>query len=395
VTHRLILTVLTTLVAVVMAGCASPPQAAVEVQRPEAGPLPPQSFARQWTAELDLERDELIRLHVREQRLFAYTRGNTSYLLNRAGGHMEAIHPVRQTNLRAPIDLGNRVIYPARTSLEIFGEGGRRIRTVELPTAARSGAVALDHRVFIGLDYARGGRIASIDLTREWSMIEWERMTFGGVSAAPAVLGDTIYAGSEDGRLYAINVLGQAAWPLEGSYFQTDGRIVADIHADETGIYVASTDMKLYSLHPETGRIQWQYYSGAGLTSAPIVTRDVVYQQVPGIGLAAIDKQQGGFNREALWVSREAAQFLSQSDRHVFVRGRDNSIIALDRRTGERQFNSREQGFRIFGINPYDATIYAATADGQVVAVRAVLRPGTVGEMVLHLEPLEPVAMTN
>src|SRR5262245_51321439 len=58
------------------------------------GPLPAGSFAREWTAQLDLKNDPVRSLHVLRDWVFVYTRKNVSYGLRRAGGALEFISDV-------------------------------------------------------------------------------------------------------------------------------------------------------------------------------------------------------------------------------------------------------------------------------------------------------------
>jgi outer membrane protein assembly factor BamB len=45
--------------------------------------------------------------------------------------------------------------------------------------------------------------------------------------------------------------------------FVTSGRIVGDVKVDDSGVYVASTDSKLYALDRGTGKILWKYYGAS------------------------------------------------------------------------------------------------------------------------------------
>ena len=60
-------------------------------------------------------------------------------------------------------------------------------------------------------------------------------------------------------------------------------------------------------------------------------------------------------------------------------------IAAHDKRTGEVRFTSQRSDFTVFGTNlvKEDGIVYAATKRGRVIAVRPVLKPGTVGEVVM------------
>jgi outer membrane protein assembly factor BamB len=110
----------------------------------------------------------------------------------------------------------------------------------------------------------------------------------------------------------------------------------------------------------------------------------MVYQYVPGTGLVALPKAEGEFNRKPRWVAEDATQFLAQDDRNAYVRTKDNRIAARDKRTGEVRFTSQRRDFTVFGTNPKeDGIVYAGTKGGRVVAIRPVLKPGSVGEVVM------------
>ena len=153
----------------------------------------------------------------------------------------------------------------------------------------------------------------------------------------------------------------------------------------EPGRTAASTDNKLYALNRNSGKIRWQYFGGAALRTAPAVTSDTVYQFVPGTGVVAIDKAAGEFIRKPRWVASDATQFLAADERNAYLRTRDNRIVAQDKKTGERKFSSVHHDFTVFATNlvKEDGIVYAGTKQGRVVAVRPVLKPGTVGEVVM------------
>ena len=115
---------------------------------------------------------------------------------------------------------------------------------------------------------------------------------------------------------------------------------------------------------------------------------------MPQIGLAAIDKGGKVETRPAKWVFSRGRQFLSSDEKYAYVRAEDNSIVAVDKQTGQPRFTSRRTDFRFFATNSNakDSSIYACTPGGMLYSVRAVLKPGTVGEWVMAPSPLETVA---
>jgi outer membrane protein assembly factor BamB len=237
--------------------------------------------------------------------------------------------------------------------------------------------------VYAGLDYPTGGRLAALDLAMRYAASRWEVMSRAGISATPAVYANTIFFADERGAVFAVNEDKAPAWALERSSFETDGSIVADLRADEGGLYVASMDGKLYCLDTGTGRVRWQYYASVPLVDSPAVTPDTVYQTIPGVGVAAIDKTQGKPNRDAKWVAAGATRFLSQDEKFVYLRGSDRRIMACDRATGEIKFRSQRNDFVAFAINTKTSMIYASTREGRVMGVMPVTKPGTVGTLVL------------
>ncbi|MGD2123026.1 MAG: PQQ-binding-like beta-propeller repeat protein, partial [Gemmatimonadota bacterium] len=117
------------------------------------------------------------------------------------------------------------------------------------------------------------GMQASVDVTVSIKVaIEWEYETGDGVFSSPAVGVDgTVYVGSYDGKLYAINPDGTKKWE-----FLTGGPVGSSpaIGADGT-IYVGSSDSKLYAINPD-GTKKWDYAKGeVGLLgSSPAVGTD-------------------------------------------------------------------------------------------------------------------------
>lgn len=370
----------------------------------EQPPLALQTFARQWATDLKLGRDSLRTIHVRDDTIFAFTRGGRAVSLARDSGSIQFSRPIKGggTLLHAPIVMNEKltirttrediivtpVIFPTATTIEILEKGtGRFITSSDLKFTIRSDAVGRGGVLYLGGAYRGSSRAASIDIREPYVPVRWELMTPGAaISAAPALWEDAVYFGGEDGAVYAVSTAGrESIWPLPGGVFQTGAAIIGDLAIDNDNLYVASTDNKLYALNRNSGKMRWQYFGSASMRTGPMVTSDAVYQFVPGTGLVALDKAQGEFIRKPRWVAGNATQLLAQDERNAYVRTRDNRIAAHDRKTGELRFTSQRRDLEVFGTNlvKEDGIIYAATKKGRVIAVRPVLKPGTVGEVVM------------
>ena len=352
------------------------------------GMIPAEGFVQGWHADLKMRGGEQInRMYLREGVLFVYTTNNRVFAVTPTGGELKAIMQVapRQGVVRPPVVLSDKWIFPTLSTFEVYTTAGKLERSADLGHATRGPATGSGNYLYVGLDYPAGERLVKVDFTKAFGKTIWELLTFGGISAAPAVMEDAIYAGTEDARVFAVSPDRPPIWTTEGGIFRTEGPIVADLKSDETGVYVACTDSKLYCIDRASGRLKWQYFAGTPLRTQPVVTADAVYQFVPGKGLVAIDKTTGKDFREPRWVAPAAGRFLSQDDKNVYVRSAEGNVAALDRKTGEPRFKSRRNDITVFAWpNTKDAMIYGATPRGEVIAIKPVTTSGTMGQVVMN-----------
>ena len=100
--------------------------------------------------------------------------------------------------------------------------------------------------------------------------LKWRYQTRYDVSSSPAIGADgTVYVGSWDDYLYAINPDGSLKWR-----YQTGNEVHSSpaIGTDGT-IYVGSWDYYLYAINPE-GSLRWRYRTGDYVLSSPAVDAD-------------------------------------------------------------------------------------------------------------------------
>jgi outer membrane protein assembly factor BamB len=100
--------------------------------------------------------------------------------------------------------------------------------------------------------------------------LKWRYLTGGDVRSSPAIGSDgTVYFGSEDSYLYALNPDGTLKW----SYL-TAGDIGSSpaVAADGT-IYVGSNDNRLHAVNSD-GTLKWSYLTGSLVSSSPAIAAD-------------------------------------------------------------------------------------------------------------------------
>lgn len=390
-----------------VAGCG--PEAKVPEPMPAPGPIPLNSFVRSWAQDLGLPAGDRVKeLHVRDSTVYAYSRDGRVIVMARDSGRQQWGTQIRRSDrggMHPPVELKGRVVVPTSSTLEVFETTeGTLLKSVPLKLAARSDAVGAGDLVFLGGDHANAGRVIAVNVAKKYAHTAWDWMIpKGGLASTPALFEEVLYVGGGDGNVYAVAAeTREPLWPLKNSAFPTNGPIVGDVAADESGVYVASTDNNVYVLNRDTGRLKWQYYGGRPLTDGPTLTAQNVYVRVPDAGIAAFSKSeveaddpQLGSNRQPLWLAAGMTQFLAEDEQFAFLRReKDNAIVATDKATGEQMFVNNRRDLTHFATNPKgDGVIFAASESNRVLAIRPVLKPGVVGELVWHeQDPTEALA---
>lgn len=104
--------------------------------------------------------------------------------------------------------------------------------------------------------------------------LKWTYTTDGGIFSSPAIGSDgTIYIGSRDHNLYAIKPDGTLEW-----LYGTGGEINAPPTIGDDGtIYIGSYDHNLYALNPD-GTLKCKYDAGGFIHSSPAIGSDgIIY----------------------------------------------------------------------------------------------------------------------
>jgi outer membrane protein assembly factor BamB len=200
-----------------------------------------------------------------------------------------------------------------------------------------------------------------------------DEYAFSIVGSSPAIVGDVVYIGSDDGYMYALNASsGAQLWnsTTDGSsvsspavvdgvvYFRTwhgrdyaldavTGEEIWNFSAGRSysspavvnGIYYACAYGNVTALNALTGSVIWSYYFGGNADGSPIVVDGTVY--IGDFGYVyALDAQTGALE----WVSD--LQFDSSTDSSpavvngvVYVASGSPLFYALDAETGEPIWN--------------------------------------------------------
>jgi outer membrane protein assembly factor BamB len=224
-----------------------------------------------------------------------------------------------------------------------------------------------------------GTRDGWLHALRPDGTLAWEFRGAGPFDAVPAIEGDTVYAGSSDGRLYAIGLAtGKERWRYDAKEELATRPVVAG-----GTVYVASLQETLFALDAGTGAWKWQHRreKPQGFTirgaAAPAVGGGRVYAGYADGTVAALDPATGAVR----WQKQVAPRgdFLDV-DSLVLDGGRlyaaaySGAVVALDAGTGDKVWEfaakdaSRVAAFQGTVVAVTTSAVYALSPlDGSVL----------------------------
>lgn len=94
--------------------------------------------------------------------------------------------------------------------------------------------------------------------TTTFDGVSWTFHAKGGIVSSPTVVGGTVFAGSTDGFVYAVNrSTGTLKWK-----FETKGRVVSSPAVANGIVYFGSYDSQFYAVDAATGALKWKFVTG-------------------------------------------------------------------------------------------------------------------------------------
>lgn len=195
--------------------------------------------------------------------------------------------------------------------------------------------------------------------------LKWRYQTYDYVRSSPAVGSDgTVYVGSEDYYLYAVNSDGTLKWRYEtGDYVYSSPAVGSD-----GTVYVGSDDYYLYAVNSD-GSLKWRYPTGDYVYASPAIGSDgTVYAGSYDGYLYAINS--GGALK---WSYQTGGSLLSSpvvgSDGTVYVGSDDYYLYAIH---PDGTLKWRYQTYDYVRSSPAigsDGTIYVGSEDNYLYAI--------------------------
>ncbi|HMB91438.1 MAG TPA: PQQ-binding-like beta-propeller repeat protein [Rhodothermales bacterium] len=260
-------------------------------------------------------------------------------------------------------------------------EQGNQVRwTFQTDGPVRSTPALVDGTLYVG---SGDGKLYAIDAAT--GNEQWRFETQGAIHASPAVADGRVYVSSRDQHLYAVDAqTGRKIWQFamgtDLPYVWGFDMYLSSPTVVEGLVYVGSGDGHVYAVKGATGQVTWSFDAGARVRSSPAFADGIIYVGAMNGRLYGLDAATGqqkmvfktegasldpadfGFDRQAV-VSSPAVD-----GGRIFFGGRDGYLYAVDAQTGQQQWQfNYEVSWVLSSPAVADGAVYAGTSDGRFV----------------------------
>ncbi|MCD6452679.1 MAG: PQQ-like beta-propeller repeat protein [Dehalococcoidales bacterium] len=236
-----------------------------------------------------------------------------------------------------------------------------------------SGVAITDDTLFVG---SADGRLVGINRS-DGSL--WPDSLLGdstsgvAIYGTPAVVGDLVYVGGYDGKIYAIDAISRLSrnrYPSEGE--KNHKPIIGGIAVSGGKLYLGNSDGRLYALDTTTLNKEWEFKAGDRIWSTPALSGGTLYVGSFDKSLYALNTADGSKR----WEFKAGGAILATplvANNTVYVGCFDRHVYAVNADDGSLKWRSEIEADKWFWANLalYNNVIYAPCLDGKVYLLDA------------------------
>jgi len=203
------------------------------------------------------------------------------------------------------------------------------------------------------------------------------------ITGRPAYMHPMLYFVTDDGIVYAYDVESQ----VQSWSYRTEKSIKAEMLLDTDTIYVGSTDYALYAINRYSGALEWKIETGSPIISRPVIDKQenneqTLYFRSENNGLYAVSlikvPAKDSYGNDIMlpsykikWKFPQGKEFLIRGHEYCYVIGNDDrTLYALSAEKGEVMLKYSLDLFPIRIGDLEKHIIYLGSKDGYVYAVK-------------------------
>ncbi len=179
--------------------------------------------------------------------------------------------------------------------------------------------------------------------------------------------GDTIYFATSKGGLYAYPTDPANSPAPDAAWFKhAHARVEHDLVVDGNDLGVVTSDARLLVMDRVTGQTRFEIFASSGekAETAAQFSQDLVFYRCGG-ELRAYDRATGML----AWANAHCERFVAERGDRIILSGAGGSLCAIEKSTGKVLAEASLPGVRFPARRTPNATIYAVTDLGALVAI--------------------------
>jgi outer membrane protein assembly factor BamB len=364
-------TVLTGVVCLVLAGSAGAVSNKNRIAAPNTEPLVSHTLIQEsgwrynWQISLPLKKGETIeRLNVFGSNLFAITSSNVLFCVDRQSGRVRSLTQIGTPGLpvSSPTYYEGHVGYVVGNAVKVFDP--------------RSGTIIFE-RAFPQIGSSKGGltrnskylyvagsdnRLHVINVDGYWQQFEASAQNDAPIVSVVATENIVVFA------TLAGNVVGMSAdAPRRLWQFDATGDIQGQVRLDGDAVYFGSEDSKLYKLNLGTGKLMWSspFHSGGPIRSSLTVGSELVYVYNDLNGMYGVHKETG----KAAWQAPSGRQMVCETPSRSFVFADAGVIKVMDNAAGRELYSVNFANVSRTAQNTDSPVMFLGDATGRVMSI--------------------------
>ncbi len=236
-----------------------------------------------------------------------------------------------------------------------------------------SSPTVTDGTVFFGSNDGNVYALNSDDGSEMWSFKTDDRVT-----SSATVVDDTVFIGSVDTNVYALNANdGTKVWSFKAGRY---GYVTSSPTVAEGTVFIGSDDGNVYALDVADGSEVWSFGTGASVTSSPTVAGGTVFIGSDDGNVYALDVADGS----EVWSFGTGASVTSSptvAGGTVFIGSIDN-MYALDATDGTEVWSTKTERGGWTSSTVVDGTVFVGRGDGNMYALHAGVEGSSEGSRV-------------
>ncbi len=248
----------------------------------------------------------------------------------------------------------------SRTSTAQSTSAGDRLWSFETGDLVRSSPTIVNETVYVGSD---DGTVYALDAVSGEE--EWTFETDNGIRSSPTVVNGTVYTGSNDNTVYALDAAsGEEEWTFETNRLSGSSPTVVN------GTLYIGGFSAVYALNTASGEEEWTFDTDNPIFSSPTVANGIVYVGNDGNSLYALDVATG----EEVWTFETDNPIRSSPTivhGTVYVGCHDTTVYALNAASGDQEWTFETS--RLVRPSPtvVDGTVFVGSNDAILYALDA------------------------